>query len=94
MVPEVCALLSLCGPHKIKQWTKLYFYAHTLKSFSFPILENCLQCLGIMKVNIRVPFKNRQSSAICRCSEGVKLMFLGCSSEQVPVSVANEQNTE
>lgn len=82
VVPDICALLSLCGPHKIKQWIKLYFYAYTLKSFGFSILENCLQYLGIMKINI------------CRCSEGVKLMVWGCSSEQVSVSVANEQGTE
>lgn len=94
MIPDITALLFLCGHPKIKHLVKLYFYAHTLKTSSCCILENFLQYLGTMKVHIRVHFKARESSAVHRCSEGVKLVFLGCSREQLSVSVANEQDIE
>lgn len=41
---------------KKKQWTKSYFYANILKSFSFYILENCPWYHG--NVNIKVWVKN------------------------------------
>lgn len=43
---------------KKKQWTKSYFYANNLKSFSFYILENCHWYHGNVNVNIKVQVKN------------------------------------